>query len=254
MTRQPPRTVLITGASKGIGASVARAFAGAGYDVCVNFHSDAEGARATVRHCRDAGVRAEAVGADVADREAVRHLFSECDRVLGPLTCLVNNAGIIGGATRLENLDETALRATFATNMFGSLFCLQEAIGRMRTDTGGAGGSVVNMSSVAATLGSPGEYVHYAASKGAVETMTIGAARELGPLGIRVNAIRVGTTATDLHEREGNPNRPAMVAAVTPLGRIAQPEDIAEAALWLASPKAEFVTGTVLTVAGGLTP
>ncbi len=134
------------------------------------------------------------------------------------------------------------------------MYCLQEAVKRRRTDEGGSGGSSVNMSSVAATLGRHGEYVHYAASKAAVETLNIGAGKELGPIGVRVNAIRVGTTATEIHEREGNPNRPAMVAAATPLGRIAQPSDIAEAAVWLASSKAGFVSGTVLTVSGGLVP
>jgi NAD(P)-dependent dehydrogenase (short-subunit alcohol dehydrogenase family) len=254
MTDRSANIVLITGASKGIGAQTARAFAEAGFDVCVNYHSDRKGALDTVGDCLALGVKAVAIGADVADREAVRRMFGECDHLLGPVTCLVNNAGVIGGSTMLQNLEEVALTSTFATNLFGSIYCLQEAVKRMHPDQGGTGGSVVNMSSVAAVLGSPNEYIHYAASKGAVETMTVGAAKELGPVGIRVNAIRVGTTATDLHDREGNPNRPAMVAAATPLGRIAETDDIAEAAVWLASEKAKFVSGTVLTVAGGLLP
>lgn len=246
--------VIVTGASKGIGAAVAAAFAGAGYDVCLNYRTDAEGAARSLARCLRAGVRAMAVPGDVSDRAAVAALFAVCDRDLGPVTCLVNNAGIIGGATGLADLGADALRATFATNVDGSLYCLQEAVARMRTDRGGAGGAVINMSSVAAVTGSPGEYVHYAASKAALETLTIGAGKELGRLGVRVNAIRVGTTATDLHRREGNPERPAAVAAVTPLGRIAEPGDIADAALFLSSEQARFISGTVLTVAGGLMP
>lgn len=246
--------VLVTGASKGIGSATALAFAKAGYDVCVNYNRDAEGAVETVESCKAEGARAISVQADVADSEAVAQMFQTCDKLLGPLSCLVNNAGIIGGASTIANLKPQNLEATFATNVFGVLYCIQEAIKRMATDQGGNGGAIINMSSLAANLGSPGEYVHYAASKGAVETLTIGAGKELGPVGIRVNAVRVGTTATDMHQREGNPNRPDMVARVTPLGRIALPQDIADAAVFLASPQAKFISGTVLTVAGGLAP
>lgn len=250
----PRPIVLVTGASKGIGASVAVSFAAAGYDVCVNYRADASGAAETVRRCEIAGARAFAAQADVASRASVRALFAGCDDALGRVSCLINNAGIIGGSTTLAKLTEEALLATFATNLHGVIHCLQEAVERMRTDRGGAGGAIVNMSSVAAVSGSPGEYVHYAASKAAVEALSVGAGKELGPLGIRVNAIRVGTTATDLHAREGNPERPTAIAALTPLGRIAEPDDIADAAVWLASKKARFVSGTVLTVAGGLAP
>jgi NAD(P)-dependent dehydrogenase (short-subunit alcohol dehydrogenase family) len=245
---------LVTGASKGIGAATALAFANAGYDVCINYLSDEAGAAAIVDRCKDVGAKAFAVQANVAHRSAVAEMFDTCDRTLGPVACLVNNAGIIGGSAAITTVPEEVLAGAFATNVFGTVYCLQEAAKRMRTDWGGAGGAIVNMSSIAAILGSPGEYIHYAASKGAVETVTIGAGKELGPLGIRVSAIRVGTTNTDLHAREGNPERPAAVAAATPLGRIAEASDIAEAAVWLASTKAAFISGTVLTVAGGLLP
>lgn len=252
MTSRP--IVLVTGSSKGIGAATAVAFARAGYDVCVNYNNDAEGASETVERCKSEGARAIAAQADIADRDAVAAMFHSCDKLLGPLFCLVNNAGVIGGTSSIADLKPENLAATFGTNVFGMVYCIQEAVKRMATDQGGDGGAIINMSSVAASLGSPGEYVHYAASKGAVETLTIGAGKELGPVGIRVNAVRVGTTATDMHQREGNPNRPDMVARATPLGRIAQPDDIANAALWLASPEAKFVSGTILTVAGGLAP
>lgn len=254
MTLSAKMIALITGASKGIGAATALTFAKDGYDVCVNYKSDLKGAQQTVAQCEAEGVRAIAVQGDVADQDAVKAMFVTCDEALGPVTCLVNNAGIIGGSTSITDLKKETLYATFEANLFGSIYCLQEAAKRMRTDEGGAGGCVVNMSSVAASVGSPGEYIHYAASKGAVETMTIGAGKELGLVGVRVCAIRVGTTQTDMHQREGNPDRPAMIAAATPLGRIAQPTDIAEAAVWLASDKAGFVSGTILTVAGGLLP
>src|SRR5690606_6171819 len=179
-------------------------------------------------------------------------LFATCDEALGRLSCLVNNAGIIGRACRLEELRPEDLKRTFAINTFGIVYCIQEAAQRMSTRHGGNGGTIVNMSSLAAALGSPNEYVHYAASKGAVETITAGSGKELAPEGIRVNAIRVGTTHTRIHVEGGNPERPAKIAALTPMGRIAEPEDIARAALWLASPGSGFVTGTVITVTGGL--
>lgn len=244
--------VLVTGASKGIGAAVAELFAREGYDVCINYLSDDAGARSVADGCARHGARATIVRADVASERDVRRLFDACDKDLGPLDCLINNAGMIGGATALADLSSGALQATFAANVFGTVYCTKEAINRMSTVTGGNGGTIVNMSSVAATTGSPNEYVHYAASKAAVETLTIGAGRELAPLGVRVNAIRVGTTNTSLHAASGNPERPAKIAAITPMGRIAEPSDIAEATLWLAGSRSGFVTGTILTVAGGL--
>jgi NAD(P)-dependent dehydrogenase (short-subunit alcohol dehydrogenase family) len=243
---------LVTGASHGIGAATARLLAAEGFDVCVNFLSDADAAAKVVADCEAAGARAVAVRGNVGDREEVRQLFATCDEALGRVSCLVNNAGIIGRACRLEELRPEELEKTFAVNTYGVVYCTQEAAQRMSTRHGGKGGTIVNMSSIAAALGSPNEYIHYAASKGAVETLTAGTGKELAPEGIRVNAIRVGTTNTRIHLEGGNPERPAKIAALTPMGRIAEPEDIARAALWLASPGSGFITGTVITVAGGL--
>ncbi|MEW6256468.1 MAG: SDR family oxidoreductase [Pseudomonadota bacterium] len=244
--------VIITGASHGIGAATARLFAADGYDVCINYLSDTAAAAAVVADCKAAGARAIAVQADVGNIVDIQALFRACDDALGPVTCLINNAGIIGKASKIEDLQPETLERTFRINVFGVLYCIQEAAKRMSTRKGGTGGAIVNMSSLAACLGSPNEYVHYAASKGAVETISFGAGKELAPEGIRVNAIRVGTTNTRIHTQGGNPDRPARIAAATPMGRIAEPDDIARAALWLASPGSGFVTGTLITVSGGL--
>ena len=190
--------------------------------------------------------------ADVADSTDVARLFRECDEQLGPISLLVNNAGIIGQATTVADLTDGTLARTFAVNVYGSIYCAREAIKRMAKSAGGSGGVIVNVSSVAARLGSPGEYVHYAASKAAIETFTIGLAKEVGPDGIRVNALQAGTTDTDIHATAGNPGRPAMVAANAPLRRVATPEDIAAGIMWLASAPADYVTGAVLPVSGGL--
>jgi NAD(P)-dependent dehydrogenase (short-subunit alcohol dehydrogenase family) len=244
--------VIVTGASHGIGAATARLFAADGYDVCVNYLSDDAAASEIVEDCKAAGARAIAVKGDVGKREDIQALFSACDNELGRVTCLVNNAGIIGNACRIEDLQPATLERTFRVNVFGVMYCIQEAAQRMSTRKGGKGGTIVNMSSLASFLGSPNEYVHYAASKGAVESISFGAGKELASEGIRVNAIRVGTTNTRIHTQGGNPERPARIAAATPMGRIAEPEDIARAALMLASPGAGFMTGTLITVSGGL--
>ena len=244
--------VLITGASKGIGATVAALFANNGFDICINYLSDDKGARTVAHTCEEAGARTITVKADISLPNEVADLFLKCDEKLGTVSCVINNAGIIGSSSLLENLSADALSETFKTNVFGTVFCIKEATKRMSTQHGGVGGTIINMSSLAAVRGSANEYVHYAASKGAVETLTIGAGKELASVGIRVNAVRVGTTDTTIHAVNGNPDRVKKVAAMTPLGRIADPIDIAEATLWLASDKSKFVTGTTLTVAGGL--
>mgnify|MGYP001806086145 CR=1 FL=1 len=244
--------VIVTGASHGIGAATARLFAAEGYDVCISYLSDSAAASEVVEACRAVGARAIAVQGDVGKREDIQALFTACDDGLGRVTCLVNNAGIIGKAGRIEALEPEVLETAFRINVFGVIYCIQEAARRMSTRKGGQGGTIVNMSSLAAVLGSPNEYVHYAATKGAVESITFGAGKELAPEGIRVNAIRVGTTNTRIHTHGGNPERPARIAALTPMGRIAEPEDIARAALMLASPGSGFMTGTLITVAGGL--
>ena len=246
------RIALITGGGRGIGAATALLAARAGYDVCVNYASDRTRAEKVASECRACGVRSAAIQADIGDPGDVEMLFSACDERLGAVTLLVNNAGIVGGATPIEGLDYDVLRRTFEVNVFGSICCAQQAVRRMSTARGGAGGIIVNLSSIAATLGSPGEYVHYAASKGAIETLTVGLAKEVGGIGIRVNAVQAGTTDTEIHARSGNPDRPAIVARIAPLGRVATPNDIAEAIIWLASDKASYATGAILRIGGGL--
>ena len=243
---------IITGGSRGIGAATARLAAEAGYDVCINYVAHSNAADRVVSACEALGRKAIAVKADVGIATDVAGLFNACDDALGPVSLLVNNAGIVGKATTVAELPDDALARTFEVNVYGTIYCAREAIRRMATSHGGAGGVIVNVSSVAARLGSPGEYVHYAASKGAVETFTVGLAKEIGGEGIRVNALQAGTTDTEIHKSSGNPDRPAMVAATAPLGRVANPEDIAAGILWLASSQASYVTGAVLPVSGGL--
>lgn len=243
---------LITGASRGIGAATAQLAAEAGYDVCINYSRDHTRAESCAQQCRAKGVRAITIQADVADPQAVNMLFKQCDTDLGSPTLLVNNAGIIGAASRVEALTTDALQQTFAVNVYGTIYCSQHAIKRMSTTHGGQGGVIINLSSIAASLGSPGEYVHYAASKAAIETFTIGLSKEVGAEGIRVNAVQAGTTDTEIHATAGNPDRPQKVAATAPLGRVATPQDIAESIIWLASDKASYATGSIVRIGGGL--
>ncbi|MCW9035659.1 MAG: SDR family oxidoreductase [Alphaproteobacteria bacterium] len=246
------KVVVITGASRGIGAATARLAAKEGYDVCINYASDHKAAEAVKKDCIALGVKAITVQGDVGMPADVEALFKACGESLGPVTHLVNNAGIIGHSTKLEDADPEMIRRVFDVNTLGSMLCAQQAIRRMSTNNGGNGGVIVNISSIAATLGSPGEYIHYASSKAAVDGFTIGLSKEVGCEGIRVNSIQAGTANTDIHEREGNPDRPAMVAQTAPLGRVAEPEDIANAILWLMSEKSSYATGAILRLGGGL--
>lgn len=246
------KVAIITGASRGIGRATALKAARNGYMVCINYVSDGDAAEAVCASCKRDGAAASAFQADVADPGEVEALFKHCDSALGRVDLLVNNAGVIGKACRLEHLTEEALRSTFEINVFGTIHCSQQAVRRMSRNHGGAGGVIINLSSVAALQGSPNEYVHYAASKAAVETFTIGLAKEVGPEGIRVNAVRAGTTDTEIHARSGNPDRPRMVADTAPLRRIATPDDVAEAIMWLASDRAAFASGAVLSISGGI--
>ncbi|MFY0612865.1 MAG: SDR family oxidoreductase [Hyphomicrobiaceae bacterium] len=246
------KIAIITGGSRGIGAATAELAAKAGYDVCISYASDQAAADRVVAACATHGTRIIAVKADIAKPGDVEAMFAACDTQLGPVTLLVNNAGVIGKAGPFVDLPGTALTETFAVNVFGSVYCAQQAIKRMAKSNGGDGGVIINVSSAAARLGSAGEYVHYAASKGAIDTLTIGLSKEVGPDGIRVNAIRAGTTNTEIHGRMGNPGRPAMIAEMAPLRRVAEPTDIAEAIIWCASDKASFATGAILDISGGL--
>ncbi|MCF6303532.1 MAG: SDR family oxidoreductase [Devosiaceae bacterium] len=243
---------IITGGGRGIGASTALKFAKAGYDVCINYTANKSSAHSVAKQCRACGVKSEIFQADVADPQIVRKMFEFCDENFFPLAVLVNNAGIIGTATTVEKLSAPTLKDTFGVNVFGAFYCAQEAIKRMSRENAGNGGVIINISSIAATNGSPNEYVHYAASKAALDGMTNGLAKEVGPLGIRVCSVQAGTVNTDIHAKTGNPDRPAMVAATSPLRRVGVPGDIAEAVFWLASDKAQYATGTILRVGGGL--
>jgi NAD(P)-dependent dehydrogenase (short-subunit alcohol dehydrogenase family) len=247
-----PEVVVITGAGRGIGAATALAAASRGYAVGVNYRRDEAAASAVAQRIRAAGGRALAVQADVAEPDDVARLFDAVAEALGPVTALVNNAGTTGRITRFEGLDLTTLRRVIDVNLIGCMLCSQEAVRRFSTARGGQGGAIVNVSSVAAQTGSPGEYVHYAATKAAVEAFTRGLAREVAAEGIRVNAVAPGTVQTGIHAAGGDPERPARIAARIPLGRVGQPEEIAQAILWLLSPAAAYATGSVLTVAGGL--
>lgn len=243
--------ILITGASRGIGAATARLAAERGYRVCVNYRSHQHAADAVVAEIERTGGRAIAVQADVALEPDVVRLFETVDRELGALSALVNNAGILERQTRVEDIDAARLARVFATNVTGAFLCSREAVRRMSTARGGAGGAVVNVTSRAAQLGAPGEYVDYAASKAAVDTLTIGLAREVAGEGIRVNAVRAGIISTDIHASGGEPGRVARLGPTLPMKRGGSPIEVARAILWLCSDEASYSTGTFIDVAGG---
>lgn len=241
---------VVTGGSRGIGAAITRRAVQEGYAVCFAYAQDSASAGKLLDEVEQGGGRAIAVRCDVARPEDVRSLFDQAELALGPVTAVVNNAGTTGRIGRFQDLDPEILRRVFDLNVHGTMYCTQEAVRRW-TD-GGRLGAVVNISSIAATLGAAGEYVHYAASKAAVEAFTVGLAKELGPAGIRVNAVSPGTILTGIHAAGGDPGRPARVAQRIPLGRAGEPEEIASAVLWLLSGEASYVTGAVLRAGGGL--
>jgi NAD(P)-dependent dehydrogenase (short-subunit alcohol dehydrogenase family) len=241
------RTIIVTGGSRGLGAAMCRKLAALGHPVAVNYASNAGAAAEVVAGIERAGGRAHAVAGDVAVEADIARLFDAAEAALGPLGGLVNNAGVIGANTKFADLDTAALQRTFAVNVFGTILCAREAVRRMSTARGAAGGAIVNLSSVAARLGGPGELVHYAASKGAIDSFTIGLAREVAEEGIRVNAVAPGLIETEMNP----PARLARLVPSVPIRRAGQPEEVAEAVAWLMSPAASYVTGSILTVSGG---
>ncbi len=249
-SRRP--VVLITGASRGIGASVAQLAAARGYDVAITYRFEREAAEKIVAACRDAGAKALACQVDVAVEADVLRMFDEAEAGLGRLSHVVNNAGITGKSGRLEDTSSETLRACIDINVLGALFVAREAARRLSRNRGGQGGSIVNISSVAARLGSSGEYVWYAASKGAIDSLTIGLSRELADNGIRVNAISPGMTKTEIHERSTqDQGRLERLRPFIPMKRIGEPEEIAEAVLFLMSDAASYITGANILVSGG---
>jgi len=251
MTAKGAGVMIVTGGGRGIGAATARLAARRGYAVCVNYLRDQVSAEGVVQDIRSDGGSAVAVAGDVASEKDVLHLFDACDRSLGPLSALVNNAGIVVTGSRVEAMSAERLQRMFATNAVGAFLCAREAIKRMSTKHGGKGGVIVNVSSGAARLGSPGEWVDYAASKGAIDTMTIGLSKELADDGIRVNCVRPGFVNTGIHAGAGEPNRIERLRASIPMKRGGEPEEVARAILWLLSEEASYSTGAILDVTGG---
>lgn len=245
------KIIVITGGSRGIGAATARLAAARGYAVCVNYLKNHVAANTVVDEIRSGGGQAITVAGDVAVEADVVNLFKAVDAQLGPVTALVNNAGILETQMRVEDMDAGRLNRIFATNVTGCFLCAREAVRRMSTRHGGNGGAIVNVSSGASRLGAAGEYVDYAASKGAVDTLTIGLSREVADEGIRVNAVRPGYIYTDIHASGGEPGRVDRIKDSVPMKRGGRPEEVANAILWLLSDEASYATGTFIDLAGG---
>jgi NAD(P)-dependent dehydrogenase (short-subunit alcohol dehydrogenase family) len=243
--------MIVTGASRGIGAATARLAGERGYAVCVNYRQDADSAAAVADDIQKAGGKALVVAGDMSSEKDIVNLFETTDTKLGPLTALVNNAGVIDAQSRVEDYTLERLQRMFALNITGAFLCAREAVRRMSTRNGGAGGAIVNVSSVAARLGGPNEYVDYAASKGAIDTMTIGLAKEVAAEGIRVNAVRPGLIYTDIHASGGEPGRVDRLKDGVPMRRGGTPEEVARVILWLASDEASYTTGSLVESSGG---
>jgi NAD(P)-dependent dehydrogenase (short-subunit alcohol dehydrogenase family) len=246
-----PPTLIITGASRGIGAAIALKAAQSEYQIVVNYAKDQKAAGQVVDQIRKSGGKAIAIRADVSIESEVIRLFQEAEGLLGPIYGLVNNAGITGGFARVDETTQPILERLMAVNVIGPMLCLREAVKRMSTRYGHAGGSIVNISSLAARTGGAGEWVHYAATKGAINTLTIGLAKEVANEGIRVNAVSPGLIETDLHAAAGAPDRPVRLSSTIPMRRPGTPDEIAGGVLWLLSPEASYVTGTILEIGGG---
>jgi NAD(P)-dependent dehydrogenase (short-subunit alcohol dehydrogenase family) len=246
------KALIITGGGRGIGSSTARLAGSRGYSVCVNYLRDKAAAESVVRQIQSSGGKAIAVKADVSSESDVVRLFETAEGELGSITALVNNAATLEPQMRLDSMDAARFGRLFATNVIGTMLCAREAVRRMSTRHGGDGGAIVNLSSVASGYGSPGEYVDYAATKGAVDTFTTGLAKEVADERIRVNAVRPGYIHTELHAKGGEPNRVARLKDRVPMRRGGEPGEVAAAILWLLSDEGSYVTGAILNVAGGL--
>jgi NAD(P)-dependent dehydrogenase (short-subunit alcohol dehydrogenase family) len=246
-----PRIALVTGGSRGIGAATTRRLSRLGYAVCINYRNDEAAAQSVLDEARAAGVAAIAVRADVGSEDGVARLFTTVDGELGPLSLLVNNAGIVASQSRVEDMDAERIERILRTNVTGAFLCAREAVRRMSTRHGGAGGVIVNVSSAASRLGSANEYVDYAASKGAIDTLTRGLALEVAAEGIRVNCVRPGFIRTEMHASGGEPGRVDRLAPTVPLERGGTPDEVASAICWLASDEASYCTGTFIDCAGG---
>jgi len=243
--------MLITGASRGIGAATARLAGKNGYAVCVNYKSSREAAERIVKDIEESGGKALSVQADVADANDIERLFHICDLELGTLSSLINNAGILETQIRLEDIDAARIDRVFGVNVRGSFLCAREAVKRMSTKHGGKGGTIVNLTSKASKIGSPNEFIDYAATKGAIDTMTVGLAKEVAEEGIRVNAVAAGLIVTDIHISAGEPSRPERMKGAIPMQRAGTAEEVAKAILWLAGDDSSYTTGSVVEVTGG---